>query len=478
MAYVDVYQMRSNGGRRMTLSACFLVLAMLGAACTGGSDSDKAEDVPDDIDAEVSVGGGSSGGLSESLFSLDVGVVGSGGSAGPGLSVRGTASGTVPADVAFVVVVPPGGIEALGEGSMTPEDRKAVLDGLAAMGVARGDVTFETDPRFGQQRVQVKVPVAQLAARGPRIVASVEKTLGRSDSAGATFALSNCEPAAAPLRKEAMAQAEAQAKALADAGKLGIGGIVAIRQEAEAGFLRAAPPSGVCPLVATGRIDPFDARPEVRLSLAVDVTYAITGAPAGSQGRPTLFAAGSATARAKADEAYVLVLFESEDEEPTGGPSAQDRTRVLEALDKLKVDRKNVEITTRSDYGVTTVVQVETKTAGLATAGTDIVRAVEDVLGRSDISGVRFWSSSCAGLLAKARKDAVGDARQRAGALAEAAGVKLGDLQWLSEATTGCDDSIDAALSLDDYTSSPLHPFDAEPEFTLTISAHVGFLIG
>ncbi len=51
--------MNASGGRRMTLSGCFLVLAMLAAACSGGSDSDKAEDVPDDIDAEVSAGGGS-----------------------------------------------------------------------------------------------------------------------------------------------------------------------------------------------------------------------------------------------------------------------------------------------------------------------------------------------------------------------------------------------------------------------------------
>ena len=467
--------MNANGGRRTTLSGCFLVLALLAAACSGGSDSDKAEDVPDDIDAEVSAGSGSSGGA----FSVDAGVLASGGSPAPGLSVRGVASATVPADVAYVVVVPPGGgIEAFGESSVSPEDRKAVIDGVAGLGVPRGDITFESDPRLPISRIQVKVPIAQLASRGPRIVATVERTLGRSDSAGAAFALSNCEPAAAPVRKQAIAQAETQAKAVAEAGKVTIGGIVAIRQEADTGFLPEPAAPGVCPLVTAGQIGSFDSRPEVKLSVAVDVTYAITGAPAGSEGRPLLFAAGSATARARADEAYVLVLFESEDEEPSGGPSTEERTRVLEALDRLKIDRKDVEITTRSDYGVTTIVQVETTAAGLATTGRDIVRAVEDVLGRSDINGVRFWSSSCPGLLAKARKDAVGDARQRAGALAEAAGVKLGNVHWVSEATTGCDDSIDAALSLDDYTSSPLHPFDAEPEFTLTIAAHLGFLIG
>lgn len=459
----------------MTLSACFIALAMLAAACSGGSGRDEAEDVPEDIEAEVSVGGSSFG----SVFSFDDGLGAAGGSAAPGLSVRGTASGTVPADIAFVVVVPPaGGIEAFGQGSMTPEDRKRVVDAVAAMGVPSGDITFEGDPRFGLPRVQVKVPVAQVASRGRRIVATVERVLGRSDTAGVAFALADCEPAAAPLRQQAMAQAEAAAKAVADAGKLSVGGIVALRQDADTGFLPERPPAGVCPLTASGQIEPFDARPEVNLSLAVEVTYAITGAPPGSQGQPVLFATGSATAKAKADEAYVLVLFESEDEDLSSGPSAEERTRVLQALEGLKIDRQDVEITTQSDFGVTTIVEVETDAAALATSGTEIVRAVEDVLGRSDISGARFWSSSCPGLLAKARKDAVGDARKRAGALADAAGVELGRLQWVSEATTGCDDSIDTVLALDEYVSSPLHSFDADPEFEITIAAHLGFLIG
>ena len=464
-----------------------VALALLATACSGGSggsggsDKDEAGSGPDAEGVEVSPGGAGSG-LSGSAFSIDTGAVAGATSSGPGLSVRGVATGTVPADLAFVVVVPPGGgLEGFGESGVTPEDRKTVIDGLVAAGVARGDVTFETEPRFGGQRVQVKVPVAQLAARGRRIVDTVERTLGRSSSAGVTFSLSSCEPAAGPLHKQAIAQAETQAKSLAEAGKLGLGPIVAIRQDADATFLRAPSPAGACPLAATGQIEPFDARPEVRLSVGVSVTYAITGAPAGSQGRPLLFAAGAATARTKADEAYVLVLFESEDEEPTGGPSSADRTRIIDALGKMKIAREDVEITTQSDYGVTTIVQVETKAAGLATSGKDIVRAVEDVLGRSDTSGVRFWSSSCTGVLAKARKDAVADARQRAGALAEAAGVKLGEMQWVSESSlTGgdpCDDSVAAIFSLDSYLSSPLQPFDADPEFVLTTTAQLGFAI-
>ena len=59
--------------------------------------------------------------------------------------------------------------------------------------------------------------------------------------------------------------------------------------------------------------------------------------------------------------------------------------------------------------------------------------------------------------------------------------MKLGELHSVSESTpTGadpCDESIDAALG-DDYTSTPLQSFDAEPEFSLTTSAQLAFVIG
>lgn len=475
--------MYMRGGRLMTSLACAVALATMTAACSGGSDDDKeAAEAADD--AAVSPGGGTSGGVSGGFLSLgDGSALAQGFSGSPGLSVRGTATGTVPADLAFVVVFPAASdleiIGGLGPPGIAAPDRKAVLDSLGATGVARGDVSFEADRNFGQPKVQVKVPVAQLAARGPRIVEVVERTLGRSRSSGATFSLASCEPASTPLRKQALQQADGQAKSMAEAAKLGLGGVVAMSQD---GLLGPAGASGGCPLVTPGQVEPFDARPEARLSVGVSVTYAISGAPgAASPVRPLLWAGGSATAKAKADEAYVLVLFESDDEEVSGGPSGADRTRILDGLGKLKIDRKDVQITTRSDYGMTTIVQVDTKAAGLATSAKDIVRAVEDVLGRSDTSGVRFASSSCEGLLAKARKDAIGDARRRAGALAEAAGVKLGELHSVSESTpTGadpCDDSIDGALG-DDYTSTPLQSFDAEPELSLTISAQLAFLIG
>jgi uncharacterized protein YggE len=394
----------------------------------------------------------------------------------PGLTVRGVAAGTAPANQASVVVVPSLAptLDGIGNESVSPQDRKAVVDSLAALRVAAKDVTFDPDSRTGQPRVQVNVPVDQLAARGPGIVQAVEKTLGRARSSGAAFSLADCEPASAPLRRQAVDQAQLQARALADAGHLTLGGVVAITQE------NGLPvPNGGCPTLVTGDLDSFDAPAQVKLSVAVRVTYAIAGAPASPQARPLLWAAGTSTAKAKADQAYVVVIFGSQDADPTGGPSAADRAKVFDALAKLKIDRKDVQVVTSSDYGVTTVVQVATKAAGLDTAGKDIVRAVEDVLGRSDSNGARFASSTCEALLATARKNAVADGRQRAANLATAAGVKVADLQSLSDVSpTGvnpCDDSVQALASFGDYSSVSLQPFDADPEFSLTAVTELGF---
>jgi len=479
--------MNASGGRRITNLVCGVTLAVLAASCSGGSSAKKAADTPADTGSTSS--GGSGSGISGALLSLDQASLATGGGATAGLSVRGTAIGTVPADQAFVVVLaaPRGGIGIgiVSDTGVAPADRTTVLKGLAASGIGAGDVTFDPDARTGQPRVQVKLAINQVASKGPGVVTTVERTLGRAIASGVSFSLASCDPAGAPLRKQALQDADGQARALADGAKVTLGGIVAVRQETgPTGLLALGAPAATpgCPLGVSSQLAGFDAKPEVSLTMAVDVTYAIAGAPASAQARPLLWSLGSASATAKADQAYVVVLFGSDSSDPSAGPSAADRNRVFDALGKLKIDRKDVTLTSGSDYGVTTIVQVETTSANLANGGKDIVRAVEDVLGHSDSSGARFWSSTCASLLTKARKDAVADGRRRATALADAAGVKVGALQSVSELSpTGidpCDASVAAVLgSAGDYGSPSLQAFDAEPEFTLTTATQLGFLI-
>src|SRR4051812_33612082 len=89
-------QMNERGGRRITTIACAAALAILAAACSGGSDKKDGAEAP--ADAEVTAGGGTSSGSTAGLLSLDSGTtLIQGFNAAPGLSVRGTANGTVPA---------------------------------------------------------------------------------------------------------------------------------------------------------------------------------------------------------------------------------------------------------------------------------------------------------------------------------------------------------------------------------------------
>ena len=106
---------------------------------------------------------------------------------------------------------------------------------------------------------------------------------------------------------------------------------------------------------------------------------------------------------------------------------------------------------------------------------------MEDVLRRPDVTGVRFWHSDCGELLGKARKQAVADARTRAGALAEASGVRLGDLVAVSEASgfpglDPCDDGAGALLALDDYAAA-VQPLDAPPEFRVETGVRLAFAL-
>lgn len=474
----------------MLVGAAALVVAAALASCSSGSSTSKVGEGTDDPGLTLGgqVGGsGSSGGFaiggSASGSGLSVETFGSGatGASGlPGVTVHGVAEGTVPADLAFAVVVPAvRGADPLA-GGLSPQDHKGVVDALTAQGFGPDDVSFPLDGRYGQPRIEVKVALDQLATRGPAVVDAVERVLGRSQSSGAAFALSSCDPASGPLRQQALDQAERQARALADAGKLALGSVAALVQD---GLPEALVPvtgtaTGRCPLAVGGDLQGFDARPTVRLSVGVTVTYSLAGAPAAPASRPLVSASGSGTAPGKADEAYVLVLYESSDQGQPA-PSGADQRRVVDALAKLKVDRKDVVVTSTSDYRA--VVRVATKADGLATNGKNILRAVEDVLGRSDESGARFSSSTCPALLTKARKEAVADARQRAAGLADAAGIKLGDVQAVSEVDPAgvdpCDDSIDALLALDSYDSTPLQSFDAPANVNVRTTVELAQLI-
>jgi uncharacterized protein YggE len=173
------------------------------------------------------------------------------------------------------------------------------------------------------------------------------------------------------------------------------------------------------------------------------------------------------------------VVFSSEDEDEPQPLTKKDREELERAVTALGFAKKDVEIAAGNQYGPVTVVQVELKVGDVGKRGDDIVRAAEKVMGRSDVSGVRFGLSTCEQALGRARKEAVGDARTRASALAEAAGVRLADLQNVSELTSTvgtdpCDDSAESLFASDDYGEA-VQAFDAKPEFRVKTSVRLGY---
>src|SRR4051794_19169555 len=97
--------MHVRGGRRNTMVACGVALATLAAGCSGDSKPKAKAKAADD--STVAAGGGQSSGATGGFASVDGNLSFSPGfGATAGISVRGTASGTVPADLAFVVVLP------------------------------------------------------------------------------------------------------------------------------------------------------------------------------------------------------------------------------------------------------------------------------------------------------------------------------------------------------------------------------------
>jgi uncharacterized protein YggE len=327
------------------------------------------------------------------------------------------------------------------------------------------------------------MPAASAATTGQQVVDAVEKVLGRSQSRGVVF-FADCAGTAAALQRQAFQSADAKARQLADSTSQRLTSVASVTQTGRSPavpFASAVDPCDASSIAADERLElqPVDAKPEVKVTVQLAVTWAIAGAPAPATPRANLQAVGKGSEAATADEAYVVVVFSSDDEEDAEPLARKDRDELEKAVTALGFAKKDVEIVTANQYGPVTVLQVELKVGDVTTRGDDIVRAAEKVLGRSDASGVRFGLSSCDQALGRARKEAVGDAKARATALAEAAGVRLGDVQAVSElaATTGidpCDDGPETLFASDDYGDA-IQAFDAKPEFRVKTSVRLSY---
>lgn len=470
------------------------------ALVVGGGDSDKPDE-PEFVRPNGSSSSGSSGAAPEIIRSQaggsthvlvgPVAVTGSTTAPVPsGLTLKRTESATVPADDAYIVALIPRPPGPTPFGQLSSRDQSQLLAALQALGVKEEDITIDSSTSFGPfTSVSVHVGLSGLAAGGGKQVLDVvEATLGRSQSSGVRFALKDCSTALTPLRKQALDAIAADAKAFAQSAALSLGPLVAVSQSPTLpiyGPLAGDPcsPQSAPGPKGGGAILPLESKPEVRLSVDLNATYSL-GAEDGGAG---LTATGSGTATAKADEAYVIASV-SANIGPFGPQPVPQKSRedLIAKIRGLGFDESDIEVDS-SRFGAPVVVSVEMDLAKLAQRGKDVIAAVEEVFGRSDVQGVWFSHSNCQAVLTEARKQALGEAKRNAESLAAAANLQLGGLLALSDAapqpgpfpvSNPCSEDVAATVGLGNGPYGlALKPLDAKPEFSLTTAVSVTFAI-
>ena len=88
--------------------------------------------------------------------------------------------------------------------------------------------------------------------------------------------------------------------------------------------------------------------------------------------------------------------------------TGEDRAEVIATLTKIGIAEDDIEFPSNFRFGPGSVsVSVEVAVKDLPEIGDLVLDAVEEVLGRSEASGVRFSLEDCDGALALARREAI-----------------------------------------------------------------------
>ena len=392
-----------------------------------------------------------------------------------GLTVTANGSVTVSADEAYVIVIPEQFYGPTGPEKLSSEDRDDVLQNLVDLGIDGDDIDFESGQEYEPEVISVEVQIADLPEIGDLILDAVEDVVRRSERSGVRFGVSgqNCDQALAAARQEAITQAEGDSLDLAKALGLVRGGIIAALESPANSFGPGLPSLDKCgggqfhpyqtPLI------PFDADPEVEVSLRMRITY---GPESEQTGGITATANGSVMSTA--DEAYIVVI--PEQFYGPGGPeklSGEDRDDVAQNLMDIGIGEDNIEFEYGQPYGPETI-SVEVQIGDLPEIGDLILNAIEDVIRRSEHSGVRFTLSeeNCDEALGLARLDAISQIDRKADDLVAALGMVRGgvvgavedpfsDFRYGSGSADRC-----GGLSQDPYA---LLSFDAEPSVDVVL---------
>ena len=196
-----------------------------------------------------------------------------------GLTVTANGSVKVSADEAYVIVIPeqfygPGGPEKLSNG-----DREDIVQNLMDIGIGEDDIEFGSGQQYDPETISVEVQIEDLPEIGDLILDAVEDVIRRSERSGVHFSISreNCDRALVPVRQEAITHAERDSADLAEALGVVRGEIIVAAENPASSFTPRLPGLDKC---GSGQFHPyqtplmpFDAAPEVEVSLRMQITY-------------------------------------------------------------------------------------------------------------------------------------------------------------------------------------------------------------
>jgi hypothetical protein len=198
-----------------------------------------------------------------------------------GLTVAVDRSVTVEADEAYVVVTPTAIYGSSGSPQpISSENRTAVIAKLGEIGIAKEDVEFKFQP-YSSPIVSIQVQISELPQVGQSVLDAVEAVLGRSESHGVHFSLSQekCDQALALARRQAVPQADKTAADLAESLSIKRGNIIGAMESPFANFTYGPINPEACGLQVQDpyvvEVEPFDAEPKVEVAVGLQVSYAI-----------------------------------------------------------------------------------------------------------------------------------------------------------------------------------------------------------